>query len=76
MTLTSRLLLPRPPSFIISEALPRAASRAGIKPETRVASRTAPRVKASTLPSIEKTIQYGSWNCGVLVMAARRSTAQ
>ena len=52
MTLTSRLLLPRPPSFIISEVFPRAASRAGTKPETKVASRTAPRVNPRTLASI------------------------
>ena len=52
MTLTSRLLLPRPPSFIISEALPRAASKAGTRPETNVARRTAPRVKPRTLASI------------------------
>ena len=38
MTLTKRLLLPRPPSFIISAALPLALRNAGTKPETTVAT--------------------------------------
>ena len=57
MTLTRRLLLPRPPSFIISAAFARALRSAGTRPETSVASRTMPRVKASTLPSIVNCTQ-------------------
>ena len=72
----SGLVPPRPPSFIISAVLPRAASNAGTKPATSVASRTAPRTKPRTLASIVNRIQYGNWNCGVLVICAIKSTAQ
>ena len=52
MMLTRRLLLPRPPSFMISAALPLALRNAGTRPEAIVASRVIATVKTSTDPSI------------------------
>ena len=57
MTLTRRLLLPRPPSFITSAGLPRELRNAGSKPDAIVATRVIARVNVRTRPSMVKRHQ-------------------
>ena len=62
MTLTNRLLLPRPPSFIISAALLWALTSAGIKPDKIVVTKVIPTMNANTRASIVNRTQYGNAN--------------
>ena len=78
MTLTNRLLLPRPPSFIISAALLWALTRAGTRPEAIVVTKVIPTMNANTRASIVNRTQYGNANPAGSASMARvsKSTLQ